>query len=499
MICVTKPQYSIQAPLGYENPFDLLDDHHMAKIIVSLVSMFKKENPSLFKEKDDCSRGPKIKYTKSEMLGLYIFATFRGQRSCRRIADWLTDHSKACQYITNNKYPKKSKINQFKNECGYLIDKFLKFTVDLGFNFGLVDFKIITIDSTPIEAYVNEFRIMSIKQINYLENLIHDLSFKKSTKNLWNKIKRYFHNDELPDEMIDLIDEIYHNLNRHGRELLQLALCSKKACNMVLDVLGVLKENYDGKHYVNLTDPESRKMHMKDDTKKFAYLLQTVKDTKTGLIIMQKVVQDKTDRYQLKPAIDYIIETYNVIPDYILADNGYYGLDQIEHAYSKGITPIIPDRNDAMKNNNTQNDNPYAKCNWPFNTQELYFTCPYNQKLTPQEVKIINDQPKLMFRTDTCPNCPYKKECAKKSKYRTLYEPLNPYFFDRKRVFLSKKGKLIYKFRAIHSEGGFAELKSIQEFKQSKRRGLKKVEIDLKLEAIITNLKKLHKHLDITL
>lgn len=499
MICVATPRYSIQAPLGYENPFNLLEEDHMAKIIVSLVSIFKKKNPNLFKEKDNCSRGPKITYTKSEMLGLYIFATFRGQRSCRRIADWLTDHSKGCQYITNNKYPKKSKINQFKNECGYLIDQFLKFTAELGFDFGLVDFKIITIDSTPIEAYVNEFRIMSIKQINYLENLILDLSFKKSTKCLWDKIKRYFYNDELPDEMIDLIDKIHHNLNKHGRELLQLALDSKKSRNMVLDIIDVLKENYDGKHYVNLTDPESRKMHMKDGTKKFAYLLQTVKDTKTGLIIMQKVVQDKTDRYQLKPAIDYIIETYNVIPDYILADNGYYGLDQIEHAYSKGITPIIPDRNDAMKNNNTKNDNPYAKCNWPFNTKELHYTCPYNQQLTPQGVKIIKNQINLMFRTKTCPKCPFKKECAKNSKYRTLYEPLNPYFFDRKEAFLSQKGKLIYKFRATHSEGGFAELKSIQEFQQSKRRGLEKVEIDLILEAIITNLKKLKKYLNITL
>ena len=104
-----------------------------------------------------------------------------------------------------------------------------------------------------------------------------------------------------------------------------------------------------------------------------------------------------------------------------------------------------------------------------------------------------------MFRTDACPNCPYKKECAKNSKYRTIYEPLNPYFFDRKKVFLSKKGKIIYKFRAIHSEGGFAELKEIQEFTKSRRRGVEKVEIDLILEAIVSNIKKLRKHLNVTL
>ena len=132
-------------------------------------------------------------------------------------------------YITNEKLPRKSKINQFKNDYEYLINHFLKFTVQFGFKFGLVDFKILSIDSTPIEAYVNEFRSLSIGQILYLEDLIYDYSFDKSKRNTWNKIKRFFFNDELPEHMIDLIDEIYHNLNQHGRQLLKIALTSKKS------------------------------------------------------------------------------------------------------------------------------------------------------------------------------------------------------------------------------------------------------------------------------
>ena len=45
---------------------------------------------------------------------------------------------------------------------------------------------------------------------------------------------------------------------------------------------------------------------MKDDTYALYTLLQTVTDAKTGLIIMQRIVEDKTDRYQLAPAIDNI-------------------------------------------------------------------------------------------------------------------------------------------------------------------------------------------------
>jgi len=68
-----------------------------------------------------------------------------------------------------------------------------------------------------------------------------------------------------------------------------------------------------------------------------------------------------------------------------------------------------------------------------------------------------------------------------------------------KKIFLSKKGKEIYKLRAIHSEGAFSEIKEIQEFIQSKRIGRKKVEIDLILEAIVLNIKKIRNHLNVTL
>ena len=380
-----------------------------------------------------------------------------------------------------------------------MIEGFFKFTVKFGFDFGLVDFKIVSIDSTPIEAYVNEFRSLSIGQILYLEDLIYDYSLDKTKRTIWTKIKRFFQMDELPEDMIGLIDEIHHNLNKHGRQLLQIALISKKARDEVLDIIEELKDNYDSHNRVNLTDPEARKMHMKDDTTKFAYLLQTVVDVKTGLIIMQRVVEDKTDRYQLAPAIDYIIDTYNVIPDFILADNGYYGLDQIEYSYSQGIIPIIPDRNDAMKIKGTHSDNNYAKCNMHFDPIKLEFTCFFNKKLKVDGIVEKDSELKLRFKTHECPNCPYKKDCAKNNKYRILYEPFNPFFFERKKVFLSKEGQLKYKLRAIHSEGTFSDMKEIQEFKQSKRRGRHKVEIDLLLEAIVINIKKIRNHLNVTL
>ena len=49
------------------------------------------------------------------------------------------------------------------------------------------------------------------------------------------RLKDSFFMDKLPEDMIDLIDEIHHNLNKHGRQLLQIALTSNKARDKILE------------------------------------------------------------------------------------------------------------------------------------------------------------------------------------------------------------------------------------------------------------------------
>ena len=95
-----------------------------------------------------------------------------------------------------------------------------------------------------------------------------------------------------------------------------------------------------------------------------------------------------------------------------------------------------------------------------------HFTCPYRQKLKPNGTKMINGVLNDIYMTTKCPECPYKKICAKKSKYRKLYEPASPAFIDEKIIFQSSEGKRLYKLRPIFSEGNFANLKSHQEFKK---------------------------------
>ena len=127
------------------------------------------------------------------MLGLHVFATLRLQRTCRKIEAFLSDNNEACQYITNNELPKKSKINKFKNEYAYLINEFLIYTVEFAAKFNLVDFEVVTLDSTTIEASVDEYRRLKYEQIIYLENLIKKYGKPKGKKRVfWKRLRRFF-------------------------------------------------------------------------------------------------------------------------------------------------------------------------------------------------------------------------------------------------------------------------------------------------------------------
>lgn len=113
---------------------------------------------------------------------------------------------------------------------------------------------------------------------------------------------------------------------------------------------------------------------MKKSKVMFGYLVQTVTYGKTGLNMMQNVVEQKTDVNQLIYAIDYIQHTYCKTPEYILADNRDYKIKSLEYAFYNGIKPIIPYRSESMNNNGKKTIH-LQKNNFPFDSINKHFTC----------------------------------------------------------------------------------------------------------------------------
>ena len=375
---------------------------------------------------------------------------------------------------------------------------FFQHTIDLGLEFGLVEGDAVTLDSTKIKAYANDFKTLSIEQLEYLLDLIYDLSFDNSKNSKWFQLRKYFFSDKLPEELVDLVEEIDNNLNQHGINLLKTALQSRNKRDWAIGWLDELVGNYDGKKRVNLTDPESRKMKMKDETSRYAYTLQTVRDLKTGFTISQRITQEKNDKGALIPAIDDIIGALGKAPRYILIDNGYWQMESLEYAYMRNIMLIIPDINQSKNRNGTNMDNQYAKSNMLFDPVDEFYRCPFD-RLENIGIENIKGEYKRIFKSMKCPECLFHDECAGNSKYRIFRESSHPLILEMRKNFIAAVELFLYKYRGILSEGGFGTLKHARQYPDLRRRGKKKADIDLKIEATVDNLIKIRDHLNATL
>ena len=291
MASVDTIERNIQTKFKIELVGDNLPNNHMAKIIKWTVNDFKKKYPLLFNREYTGGRRPK--YGWDELLAFEIYSVYSNKRTLRKRVEWISDNSESVNYILNNKSPGKTTLNDFKLENHLLIIEFFQYTIDLGIDLGLVGGEILVADSTKIKAFANEFKTLSIGQLDYLLDLIYDLSFDTSKNSKWSLLRKFFFTDKLPKKLGDLVKEIDKNLNQHGINLLKTALQSQENRDWVIGWLDELVDNYDGKKRVNLTDPESRKMKMKDGTSRYAYTLQTVRDVKTGFTVSQRITQEK--------------------------------------------------------------------------------------------------------------------------------------------------------------------------------------------------------------
>ena len=496
MASVKGLQRDVQTTWQIDSSGENLTDEHMSKIIKWAVLDFKKTYPLLFNREYTGGRRPKYEW--EELLAFDIYCVYSNKRTFREREEWLSNIDESCKYILNNKCPCKTTLNDFKLKNPLLFIEFFQHTIDLGINLGLVGGEVVTLDSTKIKAYANDFKTLNINQLNYLLDLIYDLSFQRSKKSEWFKLRKFFFSGKLPEDLVDLVDEIYDNLNKHGINLLKNALQSFKNRDWTIGWLDELLDNYDGKKPVNLTDPESRKMRMKDDTSHYAYTLQSVRDVKFGFTVSQRITQEKNDKGTLIPALNDTIDALGKTPRYILMDNGYWDIKSLEYAYMKNVIPIIPDITQSMARNGTNTDKIHNKSNLKFDVVGEYYRCAFGDKIQHMGVHQTKQGLKRIFKANKCPECPFHSSCTN-LKFKEFRESPHPLILEIKKNFISAVEIFMYQYRGIYSEGGFGTLKNARKYPDLKKRGKQKADIDLKIEATVDNLIKIRDHLHATL
>ena len=486
-----------QAIFTYTFSGQNLNNDNLVFTVKKLVSNFKRDFPLLFKN-DYKDEGRPKEYYSDELLGFYVYGVYNNRFSSRKLADWINNNDESVNYILNDKKPKKSTIHRFLQENTLLVNAFFHYTVILGINLGLIDGECVAVDGTIVKANSNNFRVIRINEIEFLQNLILDYSGNWCKNSIWYKIHKYFNENKKQKDISNLINEINNNLNKNALILLKTALISVDNMCYILDLLDVLKANYDGKHTISLTDPESRWMIDKKENIGLNYNYQVAVDSKNGMVVGQYLTQNATDSKELFEMLNEIKIQMGINPKVLVADNGYMDDNVIKYAYNNNIRLIIPDRNESSKNKSKNRKKPYHKVNFLYDWKTDSFTCPIGEHLHYKNNRKLNGELMRVYSTNKCKTCPVKNQCTK-SRIREIFEPADDLRWKMKADYQTPEGKIYYKKRANLNEAHFGLLRNARNFQKLNRNGTKNAEKELTLRSIAHNIQKIHEKLNATL
>ena len=474
-----------------------LNKDNIVFTVKKLISNFKQEFPLLFKE-DYKKEGRPKEYYLDELLGFIVYGIYNNRHSCRSLANWINNNDESVNYILNDKKPKKSTIHLFLQEQALLINAFFHYTIKLGIGLGLIDGECISVDGTIVKAHANNFHLIRIEEIEYLQELILQYGQNWTKNSIWFKLHNYYNNNEEKPEIPEIINKIKTNLKKNSIKLLKIALTSMDKMYYVLDLLEVLKANYDGKHTISLTDPESRWMLDKQKNNGLNYNYQVAIDSKNSMVVGQYLTQNATDAKELYEMLNEIKIEMDFNPQIVVADNGYMDDNVLKYAHENNIRLLIPDRNESSKTKPKNKEKPYAKVNFEYNWQKDCFICPIGEELHYKNDRTVNGKLKRVYSTEKCKTCPVHSKCNK-SRVKEILEPGDDLRWQLKADFNTEEGKMYYKKRANLSEGHYGLFRNVRNFKKLNRVGMKNAEKELTILSIAHNIQKIHTKLNATL
>lgn len=133
------------------------------------------------------------------------------------------------------------------------------------------------------------------------------------------------------------------------------------------------------------TDPQARKMKMADGGFRPAYNVHFATDGNTRVIVAVDVTSDGSDRGQMSPMHEHVVERYGVTPEMYMVDCGFATKDEItrvERRHSQVIAPVHGEK--QMRQRGTD---PYAR--QPGDSDEMFA---FRQRMATDEAQALYRQ-----------------------------------------------------------------------------------------------------------
>ncbi|WP_237049325.1 IS1182 family transposase [Lentibacillus amyloliquefaciens] len=388
-----------------------------------------------------------------------------------------------------------------------------------------IDEEAIFIDGTKIEANANKYTFVWRKAIEKHSAKLVEKSNQMYDELLENEIipeiERESEDELSTDELRQIAEKLDEKVEAYDKEIearekgserkqLRSERKAPKQYRKRFRDFVVRKQKYKQdmkifgeRNSYSKTDHDATFMRMKDDHMrngqlKAGYNVQLA--TEGQYALAYDVFPNPTDTRTFVPFLDHIEEGYFELPKYIVADAGYGSEQNYEDVLeNRERTPLITYNQYRKEKKKKYRNNPFHSANWGYNTENDYFICPNDQKVTFRYLSQRTDRYGYtrtfrVYECEDCSGCPLRSQCTKakegnnrKIYYNAKWESQKAY--TRQQLSEEETGE-VYGRRKIDVEPVFGFLKANLRFPRFSVRGQEKVKNELGFAFMAVNLRK---------
>ena len=239
-----------------------------------------------------------------------------------------------------------------------------------------------------------------------------------------------------------------------------------------------------GENQISLTDPDSRALAAHTHVA-VGYNVQVAVDTKHKLLVEQQVTNQVVDMGLLTETAEPAKEALGVETIDVVADKGYFKIEDIEACEKAGLVPYVP----RPQRGPSVREGLFRKDEFKYKAETDSMICPAGQRLQPYTSSLMRGLKKINYANRAaCRDCPLRSRCTG-NQFRSVARLENEAVLDRMAARLAQRLGILDR-RRESVEHPFGTIKQWMYQGAFLMRGLEKVRAEFSLTALAYNIRR---------
>lgn len=401
-------------------------------------------------------------YHPALMLKLYVYGYLNKIQSSRRL-EREANRNLELMWLLNRLAPDFKTIADFRKDNGVGIKSCCRQFVMLCKQLNLFSDSLIAIDGSRFSAVNNRDR-------NFTQAKV-----KRRIEAIDKSIDRYLSQLESLDRQDRVIPQTKTRHIHKQLDALKHQMAEVKAIEAALELTPDKQ--------ISLTDPDARAMSTNARSSgNVGYNVQTAVDTQHHLIVAHDVSMAMGDRRMLTKMSVKAREATGIDELEVIADRGYFAMEEIKSTVDVGITPYVP----KTVTSSNRKMGLYDRRDFIYVEVDDEYKCPAGERL-PRQTKTTQGN-MLMYRywSKNCGSCSLKPNCTiGKERRVTRWEHGKVIEIHERRM---EQNPTMMQLRKRTVEHPFGTIKSWMGMTHFKTKRLKNVATEISLHVLAYNI-----------